>query len=185
MSRSSFRIIDARTDERIASIERTAEVETVKLTSSHNEQIVIPNSRREEEDQRLEVWIPELGEYFEVLVVDVMYVAEPTPTDTHTDTHTCYSLSEYCIPENGAPVYLYNASGEEVAEGIIAPISDTEFGAVFLGNTSAYTLVAFKYVISGDKGFLTVPVVGNYIGIQQTEGDRVIHARLIDEGDEI
>jgi DNA polymerase elongation subunit (family B) len=181
MSRSSFRIIDARTGEKLASIERTAEVEIVKLAFSHDEQIVIPNSRREEEDQRLEVWIPEPGEYFEVLVVDIMYVAEPTPTDTHT----IYDLSDYCIPENGAPVYLYNASGEEVAEGTIEPINDTDFGAVFLGDTSAYTLVAFKYVISGDKGFLTVPIVGVNIGIQQTEGDRVIHARLIDEGDEI
>jgi len=181
MSRSSFRIIDARTDEKLASIERTAEAENVKIEFSHDERIVIPNSRREEEDQRLEVWIPEPGEYFEVLVVDVMYVAEPTPTDTHTN----YSLSEYCDPERGAPVYLYNASGEEVAEGTIAPISETDFGAVFLGDTSAYKLVAFKYVISGDKGFLTVPIVGDNIGIQQTEGDRVIHARLIDEGDEI
>lgn len=177
MVRSSFRVVNAKDNELLASVIRTAEEESVRLQFSHGNQVVIPNTLKEDGNQRLEVWVPEEGENSEVVVCDVMEGIEGTFM-----TKTTFTTSSFCIGVDGAPAFVLDDEYEEIEEGVIGL---SGIVAQFAGDMSAYTKVAFKYVISGAKGFLSIPIVGDSIIVQQTSGSRDINLRLINEGDNV
>jgi len=183
MVRSSFRVVNAKDGELLASAIRTAEVESVRLEFSHDNQVIIPNSNKEDGNQRLEVWIPEEGEDFEVTVYDVMEGLTPDVVSMFPlPTYTRYDISAFCTGIDNAGCVLLDDDYAEVIEGTITTAGKY---ARFTGDTSSNTKVSFKYVISGAKGFLSIPVVGDNIIVQQTEGSRDINLRLINEGDNV
>lgn len=175
MVRSSFRVVNADDNELLASVIRTAEVESVRLKFSHDNQIFIHNDLKAEGNQRLEIWIPEEGEDFEVTVYDVMESLDGVLADT-------FDITSFCTAIVGAPAFVLDDDYAEILEGVIASSGVT---AQFEGNVTAYSKAAFKYVISGAKGFLSIPIVGDNIIVQQTEGSRDVNLRLINEGDNV
>lgn len=180
MVRSSFRVVNAKDGELLASAIRTAEVESVRLEFSHDKQIIIPNSNKEDGNQRLEFWIPEEGKDFEVTVYDLLHTSF-----AGEDLGYSFYYLESGVFINGGPLVVLDSNKDVYATGTVYVDAVGDYFAKFLGVGFPSLSLAVKYVISGVNGFLSIPIVGDNIIVQQTEGSRDINLRLINEGDNV
>lgn len=176
--RSSLRIYEGLSRELLGMVARTAEEEILRVAFSHGSALWFRNSLPQGDDEyRAELWIPEEGTEFEAMILDGLDVA-----GDFDGSDTTYDLSGYDDLIEGCPVYLYNKGG--VLPGVVGQYSLITHSAVFGGDTRAYSS-CLVYIITGSKGFLSVPIVGDQSYAKQLSGSREMNLRYLKEGDDV
>jgi hypothetical protein len=172
----SAKIFENGNNEILGSLNYVGGEKEMLLMWNHGELVKVPNADNGDNRKRVVAVVPEEGEAFVLRVLDVMTATGVDDQEGNTD----FDLSSYGEFIDGAPVYVIDEDGEVLAEGVMA--SDV---AVFDGDwdwTGLQTL-AFIYTIQGYKGFLSVPVVGEQVWVEQVTGSREVSFRMFDEGD--
>lgn len=178
--RSSFRIFEGKSGEMIGRVMRTGEEEISKLSFSHNEVIRLRSeSPQTAGNYRVECWVGEDGGEFKIVLIDMFSVAGSY--DGGTDK-TTFDITAYGSFITGAPVFCIDGS-DNVVEGIVDENSG-DYLCIFGGDVSDSD-VYFMYFVEGNKGFMSVPVVGDVITVQQETGDREITVRYFEEGEDV
>lgn len=178
--RSSFRIFEGKSGEMIGRVMRTGEEEISKLSFSHNEVIQLRSeSPQTAGNYRVECWVGEDGGEFKIVLIDMFSVAGSY--DGGTDK-TTFDITAYGTFLTGAPVFCIDGD-DVIAEGVV----DEDAGkylCIFDSNV-AHCDLYFMYFVEGNKGFMSVPVVGDVITVQQETGDREITVRYFEEGEDV
>lgn len=178
--RSSLRIFDSRSGERIGSVMRVGEEEISKLSFSHNEVIEIRSEVPESDgNYRVECWVGEEGGEFKAVLVDMFDVVGSY--DGGSD-NTTFDITAYGTFLTGAPVFCIDGN-DVVTEGIIDE-DGGDYLCIFDGDMSSCNAY-LMYFIEGTKGFMSVPVVGDVVTVQQETGNREITVRYFEEGDDV
>lgn len=177
--RSSLRIYEGSSRELLGMVARTAEEEILRVAFSHGSALVFRSSLPQGDDEyRAELWIPEEGTEFEAVVVDWFAV-----NGAFDGSETTYDLSGYDDLIKGCPVYLLGDNGV-VMSGVVGQYSLITHSVSFAGDTGAY-FPCLVYTITGSKGFLSVPIVGNKSYAKQLSGSREMNLRYLKEGDDV
>lgn len=178
--RSSFRVFDSKSGEMIGRVMRTGEEEISKLSFSHNEAVELRSEVPENAgNYRVECWVGEEGGEFKAVLIDMFDVVGSY--DSGTDK-TTFDITAYGTFVTGAPVFCID-SNDNVVEGVVD--EDTgDYLCIFDGDVSAYDAY-FMYFIEGTKGFMSIPVVGDVVMIQQETGSREVTVRYFEEGDDV
>lgn len=178
--RSSFRVFDSKSGEMIGKVVRTGEEEISKLSFSHNEVVElrgeIPQTAG---NYRVECWVGEEGGEFKAVLIDMFDVVGSY--DGGTDK-TTFDITAYGTFVTGAPVFCIDGN-DNVVEGIVDEDAG-DYLCIFDGDVSAYDAY-FMYFIEGTKGFMSIPVVGDVVMIQQETGSREVTVRYFEEGDDV
>jgi hypothetical protein len=178
--RSSLRVIDAKSGEILGRVSRTGEEEIARLSFSHNELIQIRGSvPQDAESYRVELWVGEEGGEFKAVVLDVFNVSGVYDGG---DDETSYDITAYGTFLSASPCFLFD-KGEYFDEGRIEK-DGSDYYCVFEGDTTNY-IPCLVYFVEGMKGFLSVPVVGDDVYVNQETGDREVTMRYFTEGDDV
>ncbi len=95
---------------------------------------------------------------------------------------TTFDITAYGTFVNGAPVFCIDGN-DNVVEGMVDEDAG-DYLCIFDGDVSAYDAY-FMYFIEGTKGFMSIPVVGDVVMIQQETGSREVTVRYFEEGDDV
>lgn len=178
--RSSFRIFEGKSGEMIGRVMRTGEEEISKLSFSHNEVIQLRSeSPQTAGNYRVECWVGEDGGEFKIVLIDMFSVAGSY--DGGTDK-TTFDITAYGTFLTGAPVFCIDGD-DVITEGVIDK-DGGDYLCIFDGDVSDSD-VYFMYFVEGNKGFMSIPVVGDVVTVQQETGDREITVRYFEEGEDV
>lgn len=178
--RSSFRIFEGKSGEMIGRVMRTGEEEISKLSFSHNKVIQLRSeSPQTAGNYRVECWVGEDGGEFKIVLIDMFDV--DGIYDGGTDK-TTFDITAYGTFLTSAPVFCIDGD-DVITEGVIDK-DGGDYLCIFHGDVSDSD-VYFMYFVEGNKGFMSVPVVGDVITVQQETGDREITVRYFEEGEDV
>lgn len=178
--RSSFRVFEGKSGEMIGRVMRTGEEEISKLSFSHNEVVQLRSEVPQTAgNYRVECWVGKEGGEFKVVLIDMFDVAGSY--DGGTDK-TTFDITAYGTFLTGAPVFCIDGD-DVVVQGIIDEVAG-DYLCIFDGDVSSSD-VYFMYFVEGNKGFMSIPVVGDVVTVQQETGDREITVRYFEEGDDV
>lgn len=132
-----------------------------------------------DEESRFILNVADRGEECEFEVYDYGTVA-----GVYRGGVTRFAFAGIADINDGAIGYVLQMDQVDVvaAEGVF---SVSAGGLVVEGNYSAYDTIGFRYIVKGDRVFLSAGAYFGSLSVQQTEGDREFELIIFKESDEV